>query len=83
MTTETQQQYQAQILRQLIKNSQEWAVLQTDVEYLKDKTDRIDKDLAELNPTKDKVNWAEWWLIAIADGLIVSCFKEQIWQFLT
>ena len=118
MTTETQQQYEAQILQQLIKNSQELAVLQRDMEYLKDKTDRIDQDVAELKTdvkqlktdvaelktdfkelktdvkelktdvaelkvVKVKVDRAEWWFRAIAAGLIVSFFKEQIWGFLT
>ena len=104
MTTETQQQYEAQILQQLIKNSQELAVLQRDMEYLKDKTDRIDRDVAELKTdvkelktdvkelktnvadlkvVKDKVDRAEWWFRAIAAGLVVSFFKEQIWGFLT
>ncbi len=111
MATETQQQYEAQILQQLIKNSQELAVLQRDMEYLKDKTDRIDRDVAELKTdvkelktdvkelktdvkelktdvadlkvVKDKVDRAEWWFRAIAAGLVVSFFKEQIWGFLT
>ncbi len=111
MATETQQQYEAQILQQLIKNSQELAVLQRDMEYLKDKTDRIDQDVAELKTdvkqlktdvaelktdvkelktdvaelkvVKVKVDRAEWWFRAIAAGLIVSFFKEQIWGFLT
>ena len=104
MTTETQQQYEAQILQQLIKNSQELAVLQRDMEYLKDKTDRIDRDVAELKTdvkelktdvkelktdvadlkvVKDKVDRSEWWFRAIAAGLVVSFFKEQIWGFLT
>ena len=104
MTTETQQQYEAQILQQLIKNSQELAVLQRDMEYLKDKTDRIDQDVAELKTdvkelktdvkelktdvaelkvVKVKVDRAEWWFRAIAAGLIISFFKEQIWGFLT
>ena len=125
MTTETQQQYEAQILQQLIKNSQELAVLQRDMEYLKDKTDRIEKDveelktdvkqlktdvkelktdvkqlktdveelktdvkqlktdIAELKPLKDKVDRAEWWFRAIAAGLIISFFKEQIWGLLS
>ena len=111
MATETQQQYEAQILQQLIKNSQELAVLQRDMEYLKDKTDQIDQDVAELKTdvkelktdvkelktdvkelktdvaelkvVKVKVDRAEWWFRAIAAGLIVSFFKEQIWGFLT
>ena len=70
MTTETQQQYEAQILQQLIKE------LKTDAKELK-------TDVAELKPIKEKVDRAEWWFRAIAAGLIVSFFKEQIWNFLS
>ncbi|MGK7894265.1 MAG: hypothetical protein AB4372_11730, partial [Xenococcus sp. (in: cyanobacteria)] len=84
-------------LKAISEADKKLAVLQRDIEYLKDQTDRIEKDveelkidvkqlktdIAELKPIKDKVDRAEWWFRAIAAGLIVSFFKEQIWGFLT
>ena len=57
--------------------------LKTDVAELKDDVKQLKTDIAELKPIKDKVDRAEWWFRAIAAGLIVSFFKEQIWGFLT
>ena len=77
MNSETKP-YEAQMLQQLIKNSESIAVLKEKLSTLDKTLNTLDEKLTKVEATEDR---AEWWLRLIAGVVVLSFFKEQLMSF--
>ncbi len=88
MSSETQV-YEAQILQQLIKNSERIAVVEEkltgiegQISDLRTETSDMKTELkTEISEVRIKADRAEWWLRFIAGAVLLSFFKEQLMSF--